>query len=96
MTALYKIKNCFLLKCIAGEYVVVARGNMALEFNGTLVLNESCAVMWKKMEKYVSVEEIADEVAKIFMTDYKDVFQDVQKCVDKMVQYDLLEIKNIG
>ena len=91
MKVLYKTKDCFLLKNIAGEFIVVARGNKALEFSGTLVLNETCAVMWQKLISYVSVDEIANELSDTFAVDYKIAYHDVEVCIDKMIQYDLLD-----
>lgn len=96
MDRVFRTKNCFLLKRIAGEYIVIARGSIALEFNGTLVLNESCAVMWEKMKSYVSVKTMADELVTVFGIDYNDAYRDVEKCIDKMIKYDLLEIKSEG
>ena len=96
MDGVFKTKNCFLLKCIAGEYIVIARGSIALDFNGTLVLNESCAVIWEKMKSYVSIKDMADELVRVFGIDYNDAYCDVEKCIDKMIKYDLLDIKSAG
>ena len=93
MAVLYKVKNCYLLKCIAGEYIVIARGNKALEFNGTLVLNESCAIVWEKLNEYVSVSEVASELVSVFGIEYETAYRDVEKCINKMICFDLLDIK---
>ena len=93
MATVYKVKNCFLLKRIAGEYIVIARGNKALEFNGTLVLNESCAVVWEKLKSFVSITEIASELVSVFGIEYEIACRDVEACIDKMACFDLLDIK---
>lgn len=63
-----KIKHGFLLREIAGSWVVVPVGERVVEFNGLMSLNESGALLWKKLEAD-SVDE--QELVSILTSNYK-------------------------
>ena len=46
-----KIKKGFILREVAGNYIVVSVGEMAKKFNGVINLNQTGAFMWKELEK---------------------------------------------
>ena len=46
-----KIKDNFVLRQVAGSYVVVAVGAASVDFNGMLMLNESGALLWHTLER---------------------------------------------
>ena len=48
-----KIKQGFMLREVAGNYVVVAVGEASKKFNGVINLNESGAFIWKKSQSIV-------------------------------------------
>ena len=45
-----KLKKDFLLRQVAGSWVVVAVGKASVDFNGMLTLNESGVLLWKTLE----------------------------------------------
>ena len=45
-----KLKENFVLRQVAGSYVVVAVGAASVDFNGMLTLNESGALLWRTLE----------------------------------------------
>lgn len=52
-----KIKQGFLLREIAGSYVVVPMGERVVEFNGLMSLSESGALLWKRLEDETTTEQ---------------------------------------
>ena len=90
---MYKIKNSFLLKDICGEKVAIARGQFAIEFNGTIVLNETGAFLWEKLESYCSIEELAESLSKQYMIDEELALTDTETYINKMLEYELLECR---
>lgn len=89
----YKVKNYFMMKEIAGDYVVLARGHSAIEFNGVLVLNESCALLWKHLQEYITVEELADIIRSEYSIGIEMALTDVKRCISKMIEYELVDFK---
>lgn len=88
----YRVKKDFLLKDIAGESIVIPRGTAALDFNGTLVLNEACALLWKSLSDFTTCEELATILVKEYNIEQEIAVRDVEKCVAKMEQYELLDV----
>ena len=92
MATKYKVKDCFLKKKIADENVVVARGAYALEFGGTLVLNEACALLWDKLEEFCDIDELSNELVTAYGIESDLAKEDTDACIKKMLEYDLLEV----
>ena len=51
-----KIKEGFILREVAGNYIVVAVGEAVKNFNGVINLNESGAFLWKILSQGVENE----------------------------------------
>jgi hypothetical protein len=84
-----KIKQGFLLREIAGSWVVVPLGQRVVEFNGLLSLSESGALLWRRLEEDVTEEE---ELVKVLKENY-----DVEDTTAKVDVIDFLaNIKEKG
>ncbi len=46
-----KIKEGFVLREVAGSYIVVAVGETVKTFNGVINLNQTGALLWKELSK---------------------------------------------
>lgn len=57
-----KIKEGYILREVAGNYVVVPLGKAALDFNGMITLNEMGAFLWKRLEQGTTKEELLEAV----------------------------------
>ena len=88
----YKAKDCFEMKNIAGDVIVIPRGEIAIEFNGVLVLNETCVLLWEKMSNFVSIDELADMLVEAYGIDKEIALKDTKTCIDKMLENELLEV----
>ena len=86
-----KIKSDFMLKEVAGYYVVVPVGNGALEFNGVINLNESGATLWRAMENDVTEEELVAALTSEYDVDEERAKADVVAFVNKMKEAELIE-----
>ena len=53
-----KLKKEFILREIAGEYILVPTGETTLNFNGLITVNELGAFIWNNIEKVNSEEDI--------------------------------------
>ena len=86
-----KIKKDFMLREVAGYYVVVPVGEGALEFNGVINLNESGAFLWKTMENDVTEEQLVSALLGEYDVTEERAKADVAACVEKMKQGNLIE-----
>ncbi len=75
-----KIKDGFILRQVAGNYIVIAVGDEAVDFNGMITVNETGAFLWKiladgatkeeMLEKLLTEYEVDEETAKKDITDF--------------------------
>lgn len=57
-----KVSNEFILREIAGEYMLVPVGKAAADFSGLIVLNETGSTIFKALSVERTVDEVVDEV----------------------------------
>lgn len=63
-----KIKQGYLLREIAGSWIVVPLGQRVVEFNGLISLNESGAMLWKCLEQEAIEEQ---DLVKLITQEYE-------------------------
>ncbi len=86
-----KIKDNFMLREVAGYFVVVPVGEGALNFNGVINLNESGAFLWKTMEKEVSEADMVSALLGEYDVDEERAKADVAAFVARMKDAGLIE-----
>ena len=87
----YKIKDCFEMKQIADEYVVIARGAEALKFNASVVFNESGAFLWDKLTVYVDKGTLTKDLAEKYNIDIELASNDVDTFLNKLSDNNMLD-----
>lgn len=75
-----KIKDGFILRQVAGNYIVLAVGEEAVDFNGMITVNETGAFLWEilsagatkeeMLEKLMAEYDVDEETAKKDITDF--------------------------
>lgn len=90
-TSYMKINKEFVLREIAGDYILVPVGNTAMEFNGLITLNEVSALLWEKLQHEVSLEQLIDAVLEEYEVDRTTAAQDVEEFVDKLKETKILD-----
>lgn len=85
-----KIKDGFILREVAGSYLVVAVGVRVKDFNGMVNLNETGAFLWKLLEKGATEEEAVAELLKEYDVDEETAKADVKAFVSKLTEAGLL------
>ncbi len=80
----YKRNDSFQLQEIAGDYLLVARGAVALDFSSVVVFNETGVFLWKNMELWHSPEELATMLISEFAAPEETALQDVHRFLEKM------------
>lgn len=56
-----KLRDNFILRQVAGSWVVVPVGEASVDFNGMLSLNESGALLWKTLEQSGDLQKTLTE-----------------------------------
>lgn len=85
-----KIKDGFILREVAGSYLVVAVGARVKEFNGMVNLNETGAFLWKLLEKGAEKEEMTEALLKEYDVQKEVAAADVNAFTAKLAEAGLL------
>lgn len=86
-----KIKKGFILKEIAGNFVVVAVGPAVRDFNGAISLNGVGATLWKALEKDITVDGLIQTLLNEYQVEYDKAKIDVENFVNKLKEANLVE-----
>lgn len=87
-----KIKEGFVVKEIAGQYVVVALGEASKIFNGIIKLNDSGNLIWTMLSEGKDKSDVVDAM----LVEYEDVDRvtaenDFDKFVDVLKGANIIE-----
>ena len=86
-----KIDKDFVMREIAGDYVVVPTGKTVLDFNGLITVNEVGAFVWKILQEDVTEEDIVKRVLEEYEVDEETAKNDVEEFIEKLVKGGILE-----
>lgn len=86
-----KIKSGFMLREIAGQWVVVPLGARVVEFNSIMTLTESGALLWRLMENGANEEEMIGALMAEYVVEEELATKDVHSFVDSVKDKGLCE-----
>jgi hypothetical protein len=77
-----KIKKGFVLKQVAGNFIVVPTGSLVKNFNGVVNLNQTGAFLWSKCQDEIDRDKLIEELIK----EYEIDLETAKKGVDKFIE----------
>ena len=86
-----RIKDGFMLREVAEQWVVIPLGERVVEFNGIMTLSESGAMLWKEMEKEVLEEDLVKALRREYDVDEEMAKSDIVEYVTYLREKSLLE-----
>lgn len=86
-----KIKEGFMLREIAGSWVVVPLGARVVEFNGLISLTETSALIWKMIEEGSTKEQILAKILSEYDVDEKTAKKDIDEFIQTATEKGLIE-----
>ena len=87
-----RINKDFVLREIAGDYVIIPIGSTVLEFNGLITVNEVGAVLWKMLQEAdVTMEQLVQGVLAEYDVEEDVAREDIQEFLDKLIEGGILE-----
>lgn len=86
-----KINDEYVLREVAGEYVIVPVGKTIINFNGLITVNDIGKFLWENMQREFTIDLLVKEITSEYEVDIdtakKDVEEFVNKCIDSGVIY---------
>lgn len=86
-----KIKDGFVLKAVAGSYLVVPLGSSVVDFSSIIKLSETGAFLWAQLESDKSKDELVLALTNEYDVNNETASQDIDKFLNKLKDADLLE-----
>lgn len=74
-----KIEKEFILREIAGDYVIVPVGEAAVQFNGMITVNETGAVLWRCLQEETDTDRMVEALTEEYDVDEETARQDVEE-----------------
>ena len=86
-----KVEKDFVLREIAGDYVIIPTGKTVLAFNGLITVNEVGADLWKMLQSDVSFEDLVQGILEDYEVDEKTAREDIQEFLDTLIRGGILD-----
>ena len=87
-----KVEKEFVLREIAGDYVIIPTGKTVLSFKVLITVNEVGADLWKMLQSDVTFEDLVQGILDIYDVDEETAKEDIQEFLDTLVEGGILEI----
>ena len=86
-----KIKDGFILRKVPGMNLVMPTGKNVKTFNGSLMLNDTGAFIFEKLQKGISTEEIAQALTQEYDVTLDTASTDVQNTINSLIEAGVAE-----
>lgn len=86
-----KLKDGFILRKIADEYLVVAVGDKAKSFQGVVVLNEVSAFILENIRENITIVDLVNRIVEEYDVDSETASEDLNAFIRTLNEYGMLE-----
>ena len=86
-----KVEKEFILREIAGDYIIIPTGATILEFNGLITVNEVGVFLWNKLQEEITFEELLKSVLDEYDVEEDVAREDIQEFLDQLIKGNILK-----
>ena len=86
-----KLKEGFVLRQVADNWVVLPVGQASVNFNGMLSLNESGALLWRALEQGGDRDALADALLAEYEVEREEALADVEAFLTALTKAGCIE-----
>lgn len=86
-----KLNESFVLRQVAGTWVVLPLGEESVDFNGMLTFNDSGAMLWKVLEQGGGRDELVAALIAEYRVEKDVASADVDEFLDVLAQVGCIE-----
>ena len=91
-----RIAKEFVLREIAGDYIIIPTGKTVLDFNGLITLNEVGVSLWKMLQNEVTFDELLQGILDEYDVEPAAAREDIQEFLDQLVNGGIMGAEEIG
>ncbi len=86
-----KLSENFVLKQVAGSYIVLPIGGSIVDFNGMLTLNESGVLLWNTLKQGCDIEGLVDALTTEYKVSREVARDDINEFLTKLANAGCIE-----
>ncbi len=79
-----KINKNYVLREVAGTWVVLSIGEATAHLSGMITLNETGVFLWRKLEEGATCEQLAEALTEEYSVSKEEALADVQSFVETL------------
>lgn len=87
-----RINKEFVLREIAGDYVIIPTGQTVLEFNGLITVNEVGVSLWNMLQQEVTEDELVRGILEEYEVEEEVAREDIREFLDTLVNGKILTV----
>jgi hypothetical protein len=89
-----RVEKEFVLREIAGDYIIIPTGKTVLEFNGLVTVNEVGVSLWKMLQEDISFDGLVEGILEEYDVDEAVAREDIREFLDRMIDSGILAKDN--
>lgn len=86
-----KVDKEFILREIAGDYIIIPTGKAVLEFNGLITVNEVGVSIWNMLQNDVTIDDIVKGILDEYDVEESVAKEDIEEFLTVLVDGGILE-----
>lgn len=86
-----RIEKEFVLREIAGDYIIIPTGSTVLDFNGLITVNEVGVTLWNMLQEEVTMDELVAGILAEYDVSEEVARKDIQEFLDTLTQNGILK-----
>lgn len=85
-----KVDKQFVLREIAGDYIIIPTGKTVLEFNGLITVNEVGVSLWNMLQNEITLDGLVQGILDEYDVKEEVAREDIQEFLDTLVSGGIL------
>ena len=85
-----RIDKEFILREIAGDYIIIPAGRTALDFNGLITVNEVGVSLWNMLQNEVTFEELVQGILAEYDVEESVAREDIQEFLAALIDVGMI------
>lgn len=85
-----KVSKEFVLREIAGDYIIIPTGHTVMEFNGLITVNEVGVSLWKMLQEEVTIEDLVHGILDEYEVEEDVAREDIQEFIKALIDGGIL------
>lgn len=85
-----RVEKEFVLREIAGDYIIIPTGKTVLEFNGLITVNEVGVSLWRMLQKEVTLDELVQGILDEYDVEEAVAREDIWEFLEKLYEGGIL------